>query len=162
MSKTAQSTTGKSPSYEENVYQLIVTELDQGRDVLQLYKQIAKALPIKTFDDLRKAFGKEGSVAFRDETAPIAMFETFIPEFVFPIMDAKALIVQLTQLVQAFPEDIGYDIKKVETQIMMSKRQFAQALIPSVNRTNSNALAADFKYQLSVDKDVIKKQLTSK
>lgn len=162
MSKEAQSTAGESSSIEEKVYQLIVTELDQGRDVLQLYKQVASALPIKTFDDLRKAFGKEGRVAFRDETAPIEMFETLIPEFVFPIMDTRALIVQLTQLVQAFPDDIGYDIKKEGTRIMMGRRQLAKALIPSVNRTNSSALAAEFPYHLSVNKEAIKKQLTQK
>ncbi|MDG1573275.1 hypothetical protein OZ410_13175 [Robiginitalea sp. M366] len=123
-------------------YSRIVHELEQGRNVLQLYRQLSGALPIKHFGDLEKAFAKTGRVAFRDVKVPIAFFKDYIPEFLFPVTDEDALIAALAQLVQAMPSDIGYDLSKPETQELLSKRKFAKSLLPLSNDYSSNSLAA--------------------
>jgi hypothetical protein len=160
----ANATNEKGDGYKprnEKVYQLIVNELDQGRDVLQLYGQIAEALPIKSFEDLRKVFGKQGSIAFRDTNAPIDMFEELMPGFLFPIMDDEDLVSKLAQLVQAFPSDVGYDMGKEETQRIFNRRQFTRALFPSTNNVNSNALAAESRIPTNIDLEQIRKKLVS-
>ena len=161
MAKTASDKGGNQPS-EGRVYQLIVEELDMGRDVLQLYRQVSKALPVKSFDDLKKAADKEGNIHFRDLSVPISLFEDLIPEFLFPIADANSLIAALVQLVQAFPQDVGYDASKPETQKMMSKRQFASSLLPFNSNIRANALAADDRFQLSTRSQDLEGQLLSK
>ena len=88
--KGEENSSANNDNTDMNALQLIVEQVPQAREVYQLYAQLRKALPIKSFEDLRRAGDQEGMLYFRDEKASLTFFEGLIPEFIFPIVDENS------------------------------------------------------------------------
>lgn len=115
------------------VLQMIVEEIDAAREVYQLFLQLEKALPIKSFEDIAKAADKEGILHFRDASTSFKFFESYVPSFIFPIENAKALIERLAQFVKLVPEDVGYDPSKPENLKRVNQARFLNSLVTKSN-----------------------------
>lgn len=111
----------------------IIEEVDAAREVYQLYHQMSKALPIREFDDLRKACDKEGNLHFRDAKVNLSFFKNYVPDFIFPIEDEKGLIQRLAQFVKLMPEHLGYSTENPENQKRYSQLQFLSSFFGKVN-----------------------------
>lgn len=111
------------------ILRMIVEEIEPAREVYQLFMQLRNALPIKNFKDLEKAADHEGKLHFRDTAVGFRFFESYIPNFIFPIEDEKALIERLGQFVKIFPQEIGYDRSNGEYIKRMNQTKFLSSLL---------------------------------
>lgn len=93
----------------EKLLELIVAEVDQARDIFQLAEQLAPFLPIKSFDDLKRA-AEDRRLHFRDTPFDVESLRAHVPQIVFPIDDAQGLIERLGLLIRIVPEHLGVDV----------------------------------------------------
>ena len=123
----------KKPDSNPASLRLIIEEVDAAREVHQLFQQLQKALPIKKFDDFKKAADDKGNLHFRDASVKYTFFQNYIPEFLFPIEDEKALITRLAQFVKLMPAHIGHDHEKPENLKKFAQLQFLSAFFGRAN-----------------------------
>lgn len=115
---------GEAPKMEPQTLRLIIEESDAARDILQLVEQLAHALPIHSFDELRKACGPAGIIRFRGSEFHISQFDGLLPTFVFPIADERGLVERLGQLIRMVPPHIGQDPSDEETARRLMRQSF--------------------------------------
>jgi hypothetical protein len=91
-----------------DLLRLIVDEVDEAREVYEVSEQLAGALPIRSFDDIAKAVGAEGSITFRGNVLDIRQFAALVPATLFPIEDPQTLVALVYQAVKMAPRTIQY------------------------------------------------------
>jgi len=90
------------PSHHE-LLEAIVNEVDEAYDVFELAKQLAPALPLRSFDDVVKAVGPRGTINFRGSPHTVANFVGIVPEVLFPIDSVSKLVTLLAATVRLAP-----------------------------------------------------------
>jgi hypothetical protein len=104
----------ESQKYDPELLHLIVGEVDEARETLELVNQLQKELPIRRFDDIRRAVGPDGTIRFRGVAFPIRLFEDRIPKIVYPIEDVRALVERVVELVRMVPKFVANDPRNPE------------------------------------------------
>lgn len=99
---------------KEDVLSLIMNEVDEAREAHELVKQLEPALPIKSFDDIKKACGDKGTITFRGTAFKVGIFEEIMPKIAFPIEDTRTLVERVVQLIRMVPKFIANDPKNIE------------------------------------------------
>uniref|UniRef100_Q01Z12 Uncharacterized protein n=1 Tax=Solibacter usitatus (strain Ellin6076) TaxID=234267 RepID=Q01Z12_SOLUE len=101
----------KSPQetqkHDAALLQMIVDEVDAARDTLELVSQLQRELPLRRFDDVRRALGPEGLLHFRGQKYPVGWFENAVPSVLFPIEDVRALVERMANVVRLIPDHVG-------------------------------------------------------
>lgn len=86
----------------------IVDEVDEARDVFELAKQLAPALPLRSFEDVIKAVGPKGTISFRGSPYTVANFNAVVPEVLFPIDSLPKLVTLLAATVRLAPTQLRH------------------------------------------------------
>lgn len=97
----------ESQENDLELLQLIVNEVDTARDTLDIVNQLRRELPIRRFDDIRRAVGSEGIIRFRGQTYPISWFEDMLPSIVYPIEDLRVLVERTSHIVRLIPDHVA-------------------------------------------------------
>jgi hypothetical protein len=93
----------------QELYRLVVEEVDQARDTFELVSQLQRGLPIMTFDDIRRVLGGRETVTFRGHEFSLDAIEAQLPEVALGINDLPALVRRVATLVRMVPDSIGLD-----------------------------------------------------
>lgn len=109
VSSTKAQQSGAPRQSREEVLRLIVEEVDAARDTYELVSQLEHALPIRSFEDLRKAAGEKGELRFRGTTFNVAEVEGLLPPWAFPVEDLRALVERVAHAVRLTPPDFAVD-----------------------------------------------------
>lgn len=119
--------TRQAPGAEQELYSLIIAEVDDARDILQLAEQLVPLLPIRSFDEMAKA-GERGRMRFRDTPFDVESLRDFIPPITFPIENARSLVERLAQLIRMVPPHLGVDMESPSGM----RRRMRQAGMPGM------------------------------
>ena len=84
----------------------IVNEVDEAHDVFELARQLAHALPLRSFEDVTKAVGPRGTINFRGSSHIVANFVGAVPEVLFPIDSVAKLVTLLAATVRLAPANL--------------------------------------------------------
>lgn len=93
----------------QELYRLIVEEVDQARDTFELVSQLHQGLPIMTFADIRRALGGRETVTFRGHEFSLDPIEERLPEVALGINDLPTLVRRVATLVRMIPDSVGVD-----------------------------------------------------
>lgn len=124
---------------KEELRALVIDEVDEARDIYELAVQLARFMPIESFERLVEAAGDK-PLRFRDAEFDVESLRGLIPEIAFPAKDARGLIVRLGQVVRAVPAALGVDLESESGARRISRAN--NALIPGTsNRANATAVS---------------------
>jgi hypothetical protein len=91
------------PHDNEKLMAAVVEEVDEAREVYELARQLAPALPLRSFEDVAKAVGPEGMITFRGNQRPVQNFADYVPGVLFPIDTVQKLVMLLYETVRLAP-----------------------------------------------------------
>jgi hypothetical protein len=97
------------PQENHKLMAAVVEEVDEAREVYELARQLAHALPLETFKDVTKAVGADGMITFRSNPRPVRNFADYVPGVLFPIDTVQKLVALLYETVRLAPAWIRYN-----------------------------------------------------
>lgn len=97
------------PQEDHKLMVEVVEQVDEAREVYELARQLAHALPLRSFEDVKQAVGPDGMITFRGNRRPVQNFAEYVPGVLFPIDTVQKLVTLLYETVRLAPAWVKYN-----------------------------------------------------
>ncbi|WP_369069566.1 hypothetical protein [Kineococcus terrestris] len=126
------------PPDDTDLRDLVISEVDDARDIYELAQQLEQFMPIESFDRLAEAT-RDRRLRFRDTEFDVESLRGLLPSIAFPVADLRSMVARLGELVRGVPPTLGVDLDS-ESGVARMRRARGE-LLPGVAPRRDNAVA---------------------